>query len=81
MNAEQFAEWRNTPLTVAFFAFLNDYRQSRMEMWASGSAVEFQAQEMAKCQLLHTLINLDDDAIGEFYRKQPKEEEETTDER
>lgn len=72
IDSDQFRTWREHPQTVAFFQFLRDYRQSRMEMWARGAAGEHQAQEMAKCQLLHDLINLDDDAVSEFYRQQSK---------
>lgn len=79
MNAEQFQQWREHPQTVAFFQFLSDYRQARMELWATGGAGEHQDQEMAKCQLLRTLVDLSDDAVSEFYRQQPKEASNETD--
>jgi hypothetical protein len=73
MTKEQFQEWEAIPLTKQFQQFLKDYRAYLMDRWAKGLTQDSQAQEMAKCQLLEQLANLDDDAIYEFYKENQKE--------
>lgn len=73
MSKEEYQEWAAHPLTQQFHQFLKDYRQYLMERWAKGQTQDQQAQEMAKCQLADTLLNMDDDAIYEFYRENHKE--------
>lgn len=70
MNAEQYDKWKNDPLTVLFHKYLTDYRQDLMERWANGALQEPEStMAMARCQMAHDIVTLDDDSISQFYRQ------------
>jgi hypothetical protein len=74
MDKEQYQAWASHPQTVQFFQFLMDYRADIMEKWANGFFVGDVAEAYKhKAQFAFQLVNLDDDAIGEFYRNQKGE--------
>lgn len=70
MNAEQYDQWKNDPLTVLFHQFLTDYRLSLMEQWADGALTDPDSRlvAMGRCQLAKDLVELGDDWISDFYK-------------
>lgn len=78
MTADEYQQWKDHPLTVAYHQFLRDFRKDLMERWATGSIQNPQEQimAMARCQSLDELVGLEDDFVSEFYRQKPKEDDE-----
>lgn len=78
MTKEEYQEWAAHPLTQRFRQFLKDYRAALMEKWAQGSLQPNSPDSLmavARCQMADELTTLDDDAIPQFYRSNPIEEE------
>lgn len=74
MNKEQYQAWLEYPQTKLFHQFLLDYRQSVMEKWANGVLNDDNAlAERATAQFAYLLVNLDDEAIEEFYKNRKVE--------
>ena len=77
MDKEDYQEWAGLPLTRQFHQFLRDKRQVLMEEWAEGAfqqqtmeqAAILNSAAMAQAQCLLDLVELEDDYIGNFYRK------------
>jgi len=69
MDSKDYDVWKNHPQTVQFFQYLKDYRLDMMERWAQGGLVgEDSLMAIARAQMADEIVNLDDDAISEFYR-------------
>lgn len=74
MDKDKFDMWINNPQTQEFFQYLRDYRQAVMERWASG---RLQGDEnflaMARAQQADEIVNLNAEAINEFYQRHKEE--------
>ncbi len=65
---ENFQQWKDSPLTQAFLAYLKDRRAYLMEQWGRGQPMppELQAQAV----VLHRISNLTSEEVQEQYESQ-----------
>lgn len=71
MLKEEYQLWKDHPQTKQFHQYLLDYRKQVMEKWANGALIGDEAlMGIARVQMAEEIVNLDDDSISEFYRKQ-----------
>lgn len=74
MDKDKFDAWVNHPQTKEFFQYLRDYRQAVMERWANGRlSGDDSLMAMARAQQADEIVNLDADAITEFYQQNKEE--------
>jgi len=75
LDKERYQQWVLDSRTQDFFQYLRDYRLEMMERWAQGGLIgNDNLLAIARAQMADEIVNLDDDSISEFYRKQKKEE-------
>lgn len=65
MEPEKLADWKSSPMTVAFLQYLADRRQRLMEAWGEGRNLS--PEEQAASVLMGRLINLSSDDLKDFY--------------
>ena len=71
MIREEYQLWAEHPQTKKFHQYLSDYRAQLMERWAQGALTgDDSLMAIARAQMADEIVNLDDDSISEFYRKQ-----------
>jgi len=70
MDKEKFLSWKDHPQTVEFFEYLKDYRNDLMERWAQGSLRDADnTMAIARAQMADEIVNLEADAISQFYQQ------------
>lgn len=70
MNKEDYLLWAEHPQTKQFHQYLKDYRANLMERWAQGAlSGDDSLMAIARAQMADEIVNLDGDAISEFYRE------------
>jgi len=73
LDKERYQQWILDERTQDFFQYLRDYRMEMMERWARGGLIgNDNLLAIARAQMADEIVNLDDDSISEFYRKQKK---------
>ena len=71
MTKEEYQQWAEHPQTKQFHQYLTDYRAQLMARWAQGALTgDDSLMAIARAQMADEIVNLDDDSIDEFYRKQ-----------
>lgn len=74
MNKDKYLLWKDHPQTQEFHQYLKDYRKAVMERWASGQLTgDDNLMAIARVQQADEIINLDADAINEFYGNRGEE--------
>jgi hypothetical protein len=74
LDNDKFDLWVNHPQTQEFFQYLRDYRKAVMERWASGQlSGDDNLMAIARAQQADEIVNLDADAIKEFYNNHKEE--------
>lgn len=69
MTKEEYQLWAEHPQTKQFHKYLSDYRKQIMERWAQGGiSGNDSLMAIARAQMADEIVNLDHDAISEFYR-------------
>lgn len=75
ITKDEYQLWKDHPTTVKFHQYLIDYRDQLMNKWASGGFDETNnLMAIARAQQADEIVNLEDDAILEFYNSQKESE-------
>jgi hypothetical protein len=89
MTPEEYEEWRSHPGTEEFFRYLADFRETLLrtaeasfrarmqDSWAPetvANQARLQTEFSSKAQILEDLVNLEHQAIKEFYEPEPQQD-------
>lgn len=70
---EEFTNWKASPLTQKFLAFLSDKREDLKETWAEGTPMS--KDEEAIAFVYGDILSLEYEHVEEFYLTEEKETE------
>ena len=77
LNPEALREWKASPLTQDFLAYLRDRQMDLMQAWGRG--VLWNPEQQAQAVLLDQLADLSSEMIAQQYPTDDRPAEETTD--
>jgi|TARA_R100000656_G_scaffold19339_1_gene17626 2-phospho-L-lactate guanylyltransferase (CobY/MobA/RfbA family) len=72
-SQEEFTNWKASPLTQKFFAFLGDKREDLKETWAQG--IDMSKEDEAVAFVYGDILDLKYGHISEFYETEEEESE------